>query len=546
VSDATETPFTTPLRNSIPPEDQPQYPGDLEQERAIENAVRWNAMAMVVRANKEISGIGGHISTFASCATLYEVALNHFLRGPDHPDATDLAFWQGHATPGNYARAFLEGRFEERHLVHFRQDLAEGGGLTSYPHARLMPRFWQMPTVSMGLGPVISIYQARFNRYLQARDLKQWDTEPRIWGFFGDGEMDEPESAAGLELAAEENLGNLIWVINCNLQRLDGPVRGNGRIIRELESRFKGAGWNVIKVPWGSEWDPLFEADKNGKLQDRIERAVDGDFQKYLVEPGSYMRDHFFGEDPELLELVAYLTDDQLKHLRRGGHDPVKVFAAYDAATRHDAAPTVILAQTIKGHGLGPHGEAHNVTHQQKKLTEKGLRDFRAAFRIPIDDDAVASAPFYRLPPDSPESRYLHERRKELGGYLPARTPGGDELELPNERVYKPIQESSGEKQATTTVAMLRLLSNLLRDDSVGQRIVPIIPDEARTFGMDALFHQIGIYSPAGQQYEPVDRESLLYYRESQSGQLLEEGISEAGSMGSFIAAGTSYSTHDL
>lgn len=543
---STEHPFSTPLRNSIAPEDQPEYPGDLQEESAIENAVRWNTMAMVVRSNNETPGIGGHISTFASCATLYEVALNHFLRGPDHPDATDIAFWQGHASPGNYARAFVEGRLDEHHLLNFRQDLAEGGGLTSYPHARLMPDFWQMPTVSMGLGPVISIYQARFNRYLQARDLKQWDEEPRVWGFFGDGEMDEPESAAGIEIAAGEGLNNLIWVINCNLQRLDGPVRGNGHIIRELDSRFRGAGWNVLKVVWGTEWDPLFAADANDKLQNRIEQAVDGDFQKYLVEPGSYMRNHFFGEDPELLERVAHLTDDQLQHLGRGGHDPVKIYAAYHAAVNHTDGPTLILAQTIKGHGLGAHGEAHNVTHQQKKLTEKGLRNFRSTFRIPLDDDAVASAPFYRPPKDSPENRYLHERRQELGGYLPFRATGSEHLDLPSERVYAPIKESSGEKEATTTVAMLRLLSNLLRDETIGQRLVPIIPDEARTFGMDALFHQIGIYSPGGQQYEPVDRDSLLYYRESSSGQLLEEGISEAGSMGSFIAAGTSYSTHDL
>lgn len=536
----------TPYLNTIPVEQQPAYPGDWQVETRIKSLIRWNAMAMVVNANRKHSGIGGHISTFASSATLYEVAQNHFFRGGDAGQPADIVFFQGHATPGNYARAYLEGRLTEKHLQNFRQELAEGGGLSSYPHPYLMPDFWQFPTVSMGLGPITSIYQARFNRYLQARKLVKWAREPKIWCFVGDGECDEPETLGQLTLPARENLDNLIWVINCNLQRLDGPVRGNGKIIQELEGVFRGAGWNVIKVIWGSDWDELLAKDTTGLLIKRMEETVDGEFQKYSVSPGSHIRRHFFGKYPELLKLVNHLTDDQLRKMYRGGHDSRKVYAAYKAAMEHKGQPTVILAKTIKGYGLGEAGEGRNITHGQKKLNEKELREFRARFNIPIDDDVIAETPFYRPPSDSPEIKYLLERRKALGGFLPKRTVEVKSLNVPPLSAFSQFLNGAGAREFSTTMAFVDLLRLLLRNKEIGNRVVPIIPDEARTFGMDGLFREIGIYSPKGQLYEPVDRESLLYYHEAKDGQILEEGINEAGSMSSFITAGTSYATHGL
>jgi pyruvate dehydrogenase E1 component len=500
-------------------------------------------MAMVVNANRKHSGLGGHISTYASCATLYEVAFNHFLRGRSQEFPGDLVYFQGHATPGVYARAFLERRLDEHHLEHFRQELAEGGGLSSYPHPYLMPEFWQFPTVSMGLGPILSIYQARFNRYLRARGFTHGE-EPKIWSFIGDGETDEPETLGSITLAARENLDNLIWVINCNLQRLDGPVRGNGKIIQELEALFTGAGWNVIKVIWGTDWDALLAADKSGLLIQRMEEAVDGDYQKYSVEPGSYTRRHFFGKYPELLALVNHLTDEQIHKLLRGGHDTRKVYAAYKAAVEHKGQPTVILAKTVKGYGLGEAGEGRNVTHQQKKLNEKELREFRARFGIPLSDEVIADTPFFRPALDSKETQYLLGRRKQLGGFLPERKVSVQPLEIPKREFFAEFLKGSGHFEVSTTMAFVRLVSMLLRDKAIGRRIVPIIPDEARTFGLDALFREIGIYSSKGQLYEPVDIKSLLYYHEAEDGQILEEGITEAGSMSSFIAAGTSYATY--
>ena len=532
--------LNTPYINTIPPEMEPPYPGDREIERRIKSYVRWNAMAMVVKANRVHDGIGGHISTYASCATLYEVGFNHFFHGGEGTRPADMVFFQGHASPGNYARAYLERRLDAKQLHHFRQELAEGGGLSSYPHPYLMPDFWQFPSVSMGLAPILSIYQARFNRYLKARGFLKGE-EPKVWCFVGDGESDEPESLGALTLAAREGLDNLIWVVNCNLQRLDGPVRGNGKIIQELEAVFRGAGWNVIKVIWGSNWDPLFQADKSGKLVQRMEEAVDGDYQKYSVEPGSYARKHFFGKYPELMELVNSMTDEQIHKLLRGGHDPKKVYAAYKAAVGHQGSPTVILAKTVKGYGLGEAGEGRNITHQQKKLNEKELREFQARFNIPLSDEEVVEAPFYRPALDSPETIYLLERRKQLGGFLPVRKPAAARMPVPEIEFYEEFFRGSEEMPISTTMAFVRVLSKLLRHKEIGRSIVPIIPDEARTFGMDALFRQIGIYSQKGQLYEPVDRETLLYYQESKDGQLLEEGITEAGSMSSFIAAGTSY-----
>jgi pyruvate dehydrogenase E1 component len=529
--------------NTIPPAAQAPFPGDRELERRIKSYARWNAMAMVVNANRAHSGLGGHISTYASAATLYEVAFNHFLRGRSGDFPGDVVYFQGHATPGIYARAFLEGRLNERHLQNFRQELAEGGGLSSYPHPYLMPNFWQFPTVSMGLGPLLSIYQARFNRYLRARGFYQGD-EPKVWAFVGDGETDEPETLGSLTLAARENLDNLIWVVNCNLQRLDGPVRGNGKIIQELEAAFKGAGWNVIKVIWGSDWDPLIAADKSGLLLKRMEEAVDGDYQKYSVEPGSYTRKHFFGKYPELLALVNHFTDEQIHKLLRGGHDSRKVYAAYRAAVDHKGQPTVILAKTVKGYGLGEAGEGRNITHQQKKLNEKELREFRERFGIPISDEEIAETPFFRPSAESRETQYLLKRRKELGGFLPERTVSAPVLEIPKPDIFGELLKGSGRFEMSTTMGFVRLISLLLRNKTIGRQIVPIIPDEARTFGLDALFREIGIYSPKGQLYEPVDIKSLLFYHEAKDGQILEEGITEAGSMASFIAAGTSYATH--
>jgi len=534
----------TPYVNTIPPEQQAPFPGDRDIERRIKSYIRWNAMAMVVKANST-TNVGGHISTFASSATLYEVAFNHFLRARTENFSGDIVYFQGHAAPGMYARAFLEGRLDEKHLQNFRQELAEGGGLSSYPHPYLMPDFWQFPTVSMGLGPILSLYQARFNRYLQARKLVNWAGEPKVWAFLGDGECDEPETLGAITLASRENLDNLIWVINCNLQRLDGPVRGNGKIIQELESAFLGAGWNVIKVIWGTDWDDLLARDKSGLLIKRMEEAVDGDYQKYSVEPGSYTRRHFFGKYPELLELVNHLSDEQIQRLLRGGHDVRKMFASYKAAVEHKGQPTVILAKTIKGYGLGEAGEGRNITHQQKKLNEKELREFRERFKIPISDDVIAETPFFRPPADSPEIKYLLERRKALGGFLPSRRVAVTPLDVPKLDAFAEFFKGST-SEASTTMAFVRLVSVLLRNPAIGRQIVPIIPDEARTFGMDALFKDIGIYSSKGQLYEPVDRASLLYYHEAKDGQILEEGITETGSMASFIAAATSYATHGV
>ncbi|OGW91789.1 MAG: pyruvate dehydrogenase (acetyl-transferring), homodimeric type [Omnitrophica bacterium RIFCSPHIGHO2_02_FULL_63_14] len=528
--------------NTIPPEKQPPYPGDPVIERRIKSYVRWNAMAMVVKANRVENGIGGHISTYASLATLYEVGFNHFFRGPEGGGPADLVYFQGHASPGNYARAYLEGRFETQHLHNFRQELKDGrgGGLSSYPHPYLMPEFWQFPTVSMGLAPICSIYQARFMRYLKARGFLKGG-EPRVWCYVGDGEIDEPESTGQLTLAARENLDNLVWVVNCNLQRLDGPVRGNGKIIQELEALFRGAGWNVIKVIWGTHWDELLARDTKGLLVKRMEEAVDGDYQKYSTEPGSYIRRHFFGRHPELLEMVNHLKDDDLRKLLRGGHDPRKVYAAYKAAVEHRGQPTVILAKTVKGYGLGEAGEGKNITHQQKKLNEKELREFRARFEIPIKDEEVVDTPFYRPAPNSPEMKYLQARRQSLGGYLPRRAFTPKPLAMPGLEYYDEFLKGSGLLKGATTGAFVRMMAKLLRHPAIGSRVVPIIPDEARTFGMDALFRQIGIYSPKGQLYEPVDKDSLLYYNEEKDGQILEEGITEAGAMASFISAGTSY-----
>ena len=529
----------TPYINSIPLDQESPYPGNREIERRIKSYIRWNAMAMVVKANRLHSGLGGHISTYASAATIYEVAFNHFFR------ANDMIYFQGHAAPGIYARAYLEGRLEEHHLHNFRRELADGGGLSSYPHPYLMPNFWQFPTVSMGLGPIMSIYQARFNRYLRARGFLSGE-EPRVWAFVGDGESDEPETLGAITLAARENLDNLVWVVNCNLQRLDGPVRGNGKIIQELEAAFRGAGWNVIKVIWGSDWDSLLAADSGGLLLRRMEEAVDGEYQKYSVEPGSYTRKNFFGKYPALLEMVNHLTDEQIRKLRRGGHDPQKMYAAFKAAVAQKGQPTVILAKTIKGYGLGEAGEGRNVTHQQKKLNEKELREFRERFGIPIADEDVVEAPFYRPPDDSPEMKYLRERRMELGGYVPERRATQERLEVPSLKDFTEFFRGSERLEVSTTMAFVRLLGNLLRNKSIGKRVVPIIPDEARTFGMDPLFREVGIYSSKGQLYEPVDRESLLYYHESSDGQILEEGITEAGAVSSFVAAATAYSTHNV
>ena len=536
--------ITTPYVNTIPVAEQPEYPGDRVIERRIKSIMRWNAMAMVVKANSN-TNVGGHIASFASSATLYEVAQNHFFRGASENFPGDQVYFQGHAAPGMYARAYMEGRLNEKDLQNFRQELADGGGLSSYPHPYLMPEFWQFPTVSMGLGPISSLYQARFNRYLQARGLTNWKSEPKVWAFLGDGESDEPESLGAITLAARENLDNIIWVINCNLQRLDGPVRGNGKIIQELEGLFTGAGWNVIKVIWGGEWDDIIKRDKSGLLLKRMEECVDGDYQKYVVEPGSYTRKHFFGKYPELLELVTHLSDEQISKLLRGGHDVRKMYAAYKAATEHQGQPTVILAKTVKGYGLGEAGEGKNISHQQKKMNEKELREFRRRFDIPISDDVIADTPFFRPAPDSAETKYLLARRQALGGFIPARIVKPVALDVPKADYFAEFFKGST-TDASTTMAFVRLLTILLRHKTVGKNVVPIIPDEARTFGMDALFKDIGIYSSKGQLYEPVDKKSLLYYLEKKDGQILEEGISEAGAMASFIAAGTSYASHGV
>lgn len=537
---------TTPYVNTIPADQQPEYPGNREIERRLKSIIRWNAMAMVVRANKHSPGIGGHISTFASAATLYEVAFNHFFHGKEGRHPPDQVFFQGHAAPGVYSRAYLLGRISEEQLKNFRRELAPGGGLSSYPHPWLMPDFWEFPTVSMGLGPIMAIYQARFNHYLVDRGIKPDAEASRVWAFLGDGEIDEPETLGAITLAAREKLDNLVFVVNCNLQRLDGPVRGNGKIIQELEGAFRGAGWNVIKVIWGSDWDDLLARDHDGLLVRRMGELVDGQYQKYVVSPGAYIREHFFGVDPRLRAMVDHLSDEQLRRLTRGGHDPVKVYAAYKAAVEHKGSPTVILAHTIKGYGLGEAGEGRNITHQQKKLNEDELIEFRRRFDIPISDEQAARAEFYKPPADSPEMKYLVERRRGLSGFVPGRRAPTVKLKPPKWEEFAEFFAGSEGREVSTTMAFVRLLARLLRDKNVGRYVVPIVPDEARTFGMEALFRQFGIYSHAGQLYEPVDSDTVLYYREVKDGQILEEGITEAGSMSSCIAAGTAHSSHGV
>jgi len=535
----------TPYINTISADEQVPYPGNRALARRIKSLVRWNAMAMVVQANRRSSGIGGHISTFASSATLLEVAFNHFLKAHQKDAVGDQVFFQGHAAPGIYARAFLEHRIDEKHLHNFRRELAEGGGLSSYPHPWLMPDFWEFPTVSMGLSSITAIYQARFNRYLHDRGLVD-TSNSRVWAFLGDGEMDEPESLGAITLASREQLDNLTFVVNCNLQRLDGPVRGNGNIIQELEGAFRGAGWNVIKVIWGSDWDPLLEADTEGLLVERMNETLDGEWQKYTVEPGSYAREKFFGTDPRLAALVEHLSDEQIFKLRLGGHDPEKIYAAYDAATKHEGQPTVVLARTIKGYGLGEAGEGRNITHQQKKLDYDELRHFRDRFDIPIADDVLDEAPFYRPDKKSEEYQYLIERRRELGGFVPLRRVRAAKMKPLKPEIFVEFEKGTGDRDAATTMVIVRMLSRLMDDKAIGKLIVPIVPDEARTFGMDALFRKYGIYAHGGQRYEPVDSHMFLYYRESRDGQILEEGITEAGSMASFTAAGTANVTHSV
>ncbi len=536
---------TTPYINSIPVSEEVAYPGDREIERRIKSLVRWNALAMVVRANRESDGIGGHISTFASSATLYEVGFNHFFRGKNAGADADIVYYQGHASPGIYSRGFLEGRFNETHLHNFRHELRTGGGLSSYPHPWLMPDFWEFPTVSMGLGPLMSIYQARYAKYLENRGLKA-ASDQKVWAFLGDGETDEPEALGAITLAAREKLDNLIFVINCNLQRLDGPVRGNGQIVQELEAVFRGAGWNVIKVLWGSDWDPLLAQDTDGALVKRMGEVVDGEYQRYVVEDGAYLRKHFWGADPRLLDMVRHISDEDLRKMRVGGHDPIKVYNAYRTAVQHRGQPTVILARTIKGYGLGEAGEGKNITHQQKKMNESDLRLFRDRFNVPIPDDRIGAAPFYRPDEGSAEISYMKKRRDALGGPVPRRVVAAPAIHPKMEDVFDEFQKGTDGRRASTTMVFVKMLAKLLRDKDIGKLVVPIVPDEARTFGMESLFRAVGIYSSIGQVYEPVDMDTLLYYKEAKDGQILEEGITEAGSISSFVAAGTAYATHGV
>ncbi len=536
--------LNTAYINTIPAAQEQRSPGDSAIEWRLRSLIRWNAMAMVLRANRKSTELGGHIASFASSATLYDVGFNHFwhARGEEH--GGDLIYIQGHSAPGIYARAYLEGRLTEKDLDGFRQE-AGTEGLSSYPHPWLMPDFWQFPTVSMGLGPIMAIYQARFMRYLHDRGLV--DTDPRkVWCFCGDGEMDEPESMGAISLAGREKLDNLIFVVNCNLQRLDGPVRGNGKIIQELESAFRGAGWNVIKVIWGSYWDPLLVRDTQGLLRQRMEEAVDGEYQAFKAKGGAYTREHFFGKYPELKAMVANMTDEDIWRLNRGGHDPHKIYAAYAAATQHTGQPTVILAKTVKGYGMGESGEGQNITHQQKKMDEESIHQFRDRFKIPVADDQLGEIPFYRPPDDSPEIKYLHERRKALGGFLPSRKADAEPLPIPPLDTFKTQLEASGERQISTTMAFVRILTALTRDKNMGKYVVPIVPDESRTFGMEGLFRQLGIYSSVGQLYKPEDADQLMYYREDMKGQVLQEGICEAGAMSSWLAAGTAYANHGI
>ena len=535
----------TAYLNTISTGRQPEYPGDRSIERRIEAYIRWNAMAMVVQANRQSSEYGGHISSYASSATIYEVGFNHFWRAPTKSHGGDMIFMQGHSSPGIYSRAYLEGRLKEDHLNRFRQEVG-GGGLSSYPHPWLMPDFWQFPTVSMGLGPMMAIYQARFMRYLENREMTQ-PSDRKIWCFLGDGEMDEPESMGAITMPVREGLDNLIFVVNCNLQRLDGPVRGNGKIIQELEAAFLGAGWNVIKVIWGSRWDPLLARDHDGLLRRVMEESVDGEYQNFKSKGGDYVREHFFGKYPETAAMVANMSDDEIWRLNRGGHDPRKVYAAYHAAVRHQGQPTIILAKTVKGFGMGTAGEGQNVAHQQKKLDVDALKEFRDRFNIPVLDKDIDDVPYCKPNADSAEIEYLHERRKALGGYLPARRQKtADPLKIPALEVFKTQLEGTGEREASTTMAFVRILTALIRDKQIGKNIVPIVPDEARTFGMEGMFRQVGIYSSKGQLYTPQDADQLMYYREDKKGQILEEGINEAGSFCSWLASGTSYSNHNI
>ncbi|MGD2112000.1 MAG: pyruvate dehydrogenase (acetyl-transferring), homodimeric type [Gammaproteobacteria bacterium] len=534
----------TAYLNTIPEHGQARIPGDQALERRIRSLIRWNALAMVVQANRNHSGLGGHIASFASLATLFDVGFNHFFHAPGEDHDGDLVFFQGHSAPGIYARAYLEGRLSEEQLHHFRREV-DGEGLSSYPHPWLMPDFWQFPTVSMGLTPMMAVAQARFMRYLHNRGIL--DTGGRkVWAFIGDGEMDEPESLGSLSLAARERLDNLIFVVNCNLQRLDGPVRGNGKIIQELEAVFRGTGWNVIKVIWGSYWDPLLMRDTRGLLRERMEQAVDGEYQAYAARGGAYTREHFFGKHAELAEMVANMTDEDIWRLNRGGHDPHKIYAAYAAAVAHEGQPTVVLAKTVKGYGMGEAGEGQNITHQQKKMGEEALKRFRDRFNIPIGDDRIGAAPFYRPAEDSAEIRYLKERREALGGFLPVRRTRVEPLEIPELAEFELLLKGTDERRMSTTMAFGRLLATLCRNKHTGRFIVPVIPDEARTFGLEGMFRQLGIYSSVGQLYEPVDIDQVMYYKEDRQGQILEEGINEAGALCSWMAAGTAYSNHGI
>lgn len=534
--------LTTPFRNTIPVQDEDPMPGDLFMERSIRSMVRWNALIMVMRANMNDDELGGHISSFQSGATLYDVGFNHFWRATNEEQLGDLVYIQGHSAPGIYSRSFLEGRLNEEQLNNFRREV-DGNGLSSYPHPWLMPDYWQFPTVSMGLGPIQAIYQAHIMRYMSARDLVARD-DRKVWAFLGDGEVDEPESLSAISLAGREKLENLVFVINCNLQRLDGPVRGNGKIIQELEGIFRGVGWNVIKVVWGGLWDSLLAKDKDGWLQKRMDECVDGEYQNYKANGGAYTRKHFFGKYPELAEMVAHMSDDQIYKLNRGGHDPEKVYAAYAEARRSKGQPTVILAHTVKGYGTGGKGEAQMGTHSLKKLDKETLQDFRDKYVIPLSDEELESVPYYRPPADQPEMEYMHERRRELGGYMPSRINDFEALETPGLEAFKVQLEGSGEREISTTMAFVRMLSNLTKDKKIGKRVVPIVPDEARTFGMEGFFRQLGIYSASGQLYEPVDSAQVMYYKEDKKGQMLEEGINEAGAMAAWIALATAYSNY--
>ncbi|MFC3694453.1 pyruvate dehydrogenase (acetyl-transferring), homodimeric type [Chenggangzhangella methanolivorans] len=536
--------LTTPYRNTIPVAEQPQLPGDRALERKLRSIIRWNALAIILRANKESSELGGHIASFQSAATLYDIGFGHFWHAPTEGHGGDLIFVQGHSSPGIYARAFLEGRLTEEQLLNYRQE-TEGKGISSYPHPWLMPDFWQFPTVSMGLGPLMAIYQARFLKYLESRGFAE-TANRKVWAFMGDGEMDEPESMGAISLAGREKLDNLIFVINCNLQRLDGPVRGNGKIVQELESNFRGAGWNVIKVLWGTGWDALIEKDKSGMLLKRMEECVDGEYQTFKSKSGAYVREHFFGKYEETRALVADMSDDDIWKLTRGGHDSAKVFAAYAAAVKHTGQPTLILPKTVKGYGMGESGEGQMIAHQAKKMTAGALKGFRDRFQIPVSDEDLDKVPFIKLPEDAPEMQYLRAQRAALGGSLPQRRQKSEALEIPALSSFQRLLDNSGEREISTTMAFVQMLGSLVRDKQIGKRIVPIVPDESRTFGMEGMFRQLGIYSSVGQLYRPEDADQLMYYREDKQGQVLQEGINEGGAMSSWIVAATSYSTNNV